>query len=115
MGKSRKSKPGSLEAFGGKLAPAGNRMSSSVSLVMMMADLGMPERTACPCGDNEHENPADNEAVLERIDFSQGYVHGNVMWVSGRAYKVRHKIVDGTPEEVAMIASSLARLTGGSA
>jgi hypothetical protein len=36
----------------------------------------------------EDYDPADNEAVFDRIDPSKGFVEGNVCWISGLAYKM---------------------------
>jgi hypothetical protein len=39
----------------------------------------------------EDANPADDEPILDRIDLSKGFVRGNVIVLSGKAYKMRHQ------------------------
>ncbi|MBV9016870.1 MAG: hypothetical protein JO058_14550, partial [Alphaproteobacteria bacterium] len=38
----------------------------------------------------EDANPGNNEPIVDRIDLTKGFVPGNVMVVSGKAYKMRH-------------------------
>jgi hypothetical protein len=40
----------------------------------------------------EDLDPADDEPILDRIDLTKGFVPGNVMVISGKAYKMRHRL-----------------------
>lgn len=43
----------------------------------------------CPCGESYSE-PADNEPVLDRTDFTKGFTKDNTITISGLAFKLRH-------------------------